>query len=150
MKVATIETNRGTIRIGLYGDKAPKTVANFEKLAAKGFYNGLTFHRVEPGFVIQGGCPNGDGTGNYIDPATNQPRFIQLEISPYLRHNAPGVVAMARTDSPNSASCQFYITLAKTPHLDGKYAVFGGVIRGMDVVQSIAKGDRIVSATIQE
>ncbi len=148
--IAVVTTGKGVIVIRLFARYAPKTVSNFVDLAQRGFYNGLTFHRVEPGFVIQGGCPRGDGTGSFIDPNTNKPRFIQLELSQNLSHNAPGVVAMARFGKdPNSASCQFYITLAPAPNLDGKYAIFGGVIKGMDVVKSIAIGDKIVSVQIQ-
>lgn len=149
--IAVIQTNKGTISIRLFKKYAPRTVANFIDLASKGFYNGLTFHRVEAGFVIQGGCPHGNGTGNYIDPTTQKPRFIQLEIHPQLKHNAPGVVAMARFGkNPHSASSQFYITLSPQPKLDGKYAVFGGVISGMDVVRRIQKGDKMASVTIRQ
>jgi len=149
--VAVIETSKGVITIRLFRRYAPATVANFVDLVQKGFYNGLSFHRVEPGFVIQGGCPQGNGSGLYIDPATNKPRFINLETSPNLKHNSPGVVAMARFGkNPNSASCQFYITLAPTPQLDMKYGVFGGVVGGMEVVHAIAKGDKIVSIRMQQ
>jgi peptidyl-prolyl cis-trans isomerase B (cyclophilin B) len=148
--VAVMTTSKGVVVMRLFSKYAPKTVSNFVDLAQKGFYNGLTFHRVEPGFIVQGGCPRGDGTGSYIDPNTNKPRYIQLEVSQNLSHNAPGVVAMARFGKdPNSASCQFYITLAPAPTLDGKYAIFGGVIKGMDVVKSIAIGDKIVSMRIE-
>lgn len=147
--VVVLETSKGQIVIRLFDQLAPNTVNNFLDLVDKGFYNGLKFHRREAGFVVQGGCPNGDGTGNYIDPKTNQPRFLKLEINPRLRHNSAGVVAMARSNHPDSASCQFYITLGAAPHLDGKYAVFGGVIRGMNVVHSLAIGDKILSATVQ-
>lgn len=149
--IAVIETDKGNITIRLFRKLAPITCENFIDLVTKGFYNGLTFHRVEPGFCIQGGCPNGTGTGLYIPPGTGQPRFLPLEISPQLRHNSAGVVAMARFgSSPNTASCQFYITLAPKPNLDNQYAVFGGVLTGMDVVNSIAKGDHIKSISVQE
>lgn len=148
--VVVLETSKGVIVIRLFDQLAPNTVNNFIDLVDKGFYNGLNFHRREAGFVVQGGCPNGDGTGNYIDPRTNQPRYLKLEINPRLRHNSPGVVAMARSNHPDSASCQFYITLGAAPHLDGKYAVFGGVIKGMNVVQSLSIGDKIISATVQQ
>ena len=118
------------------------TTGNFISLAEKGFYDGLTFHRVEPGFVIQGGDPAGNGTGG-------SPDKIKLEIHPDLRHDRAGTVAMARTSDPNSASCQFYITLAPTPFLDDGYAVFGHVTEGQDVVEQIRRGDRIESVTIQ-
>lgn len=148
--VVILETSKGQIVIRLFDELAPNTVNNFIDLVDKGFYNGLNFHRREAGFVVQGGCPNGDGSGNYIDPRTNQPRYLKLEINPRLRHNSAGVVAMARSNHPDSASCQFYITLGAAPHLDGKYAVFGGVIRGMNVVHSLAIGDKIISATVQQ
>lgn len=147
--VATIETAKGAITIRLFQSLAPKTVANFVELAQKGFFNGLTFHRVEPNFCIQGGDPLGNGYGMYQDPQTKQPRFLELEIAPQLKHNMAGVVAMAHGPSPNSASCQFYITLSPQPSLDGKYAIFGGVISGMNVVQSIAKGDKMNTVSVQ-
>lgn len=148
---AVIQTSKGTITIRLFKQYAPKTVAAFEEMIHEGFYDGLTFHRVEKGFVIQGGCPRGDGTGDYFPKGSNQPRLLPLEVSPYLRHNAPGVVAMARKGgNPNSASCQFYITLAAKPQLDMQYTVFGGVLSGMDVVNNIEKFDRIVSIRCSE
>ncbi len=149
--VAVIETTKGTITMRLFRGLAPKTVSNFIELCQKGFYNGLAFHRVEPGFVIQTGCPIGDGTGSYIDPVTNRPRYIPLELNPRLRHNAAGVVAMARFGTnPNSASSQFYITLAAKNNLDNKYAIFGGVVAGMDVVQAVSRGDKIITIAVQE
>jgi cyclophilin family peptidyl-prolyl cis-trans isomerase len=147
--IAVIETSKGTIKIRLFQSLAPKTVANFVELTQKGFYNGLTFHRVEPGFCIQGGDPLGNGFGMYTDPATHQPRFLALEVASALKHNAPGVVAMAHGQSPNSASSQFYITLSPQPSLDGKYAIFGGVIAGMNVVNSIVKGDKMTTVSVQ-
>lgn len=148
---ATIDTSKGKIVIRLFRKLSPQTAASFIELSQKGFYNGLTFHRVEPGFVIQGGDPNGDGTGFYTEPETGKPRMIKLEINPRLRHNAPGVVAMAHSPrDPNSNSCQFYITLSAQPALDFKYSIFGGVIEGMDVVNQIAIGDKINSITIEE
>jgi cyclophilin family peptidyl-prolyl cis-trans isomerase len=149
--IAVIQTNRGTITIRLFKQFAPKTVEAFTEMVNSGFYNGLLWHRVEPGFVIQGGCPNGNGSGLYIDPKTNQPRMLMLESSPLVKHNAAGVVAMARfPKNPNSASCQFYITLGPQPSLDFKYTVFGGVISGLDVVQRIQKMDKIESITMQQ
>lgn len=148
--VAVIETNRGTIAIRLFRQYAPKTVEAFTEMVNSGFYNGLLWHRVEPGFVIQGGCPNGNGSGLYIDPKTNQPRMLMLESSPMVKHNMPGVVAMARfPKNPNSASCQFYITLGPQPNLDFKYTIFGGVISGLDVVSRIQKGDKMESIRVQ-
>mgnify|MGYP001436940992 CR=1 FL=1 len=140
-RAAVIKTARGDITVELYGKDAPLTVANFVKLAKAGFYDGLNFHRVEPGFVVQGGDPNGDGSGG--------PGYtINREISPTLRH-VEGALAMARADDPNSAGCQFYITLAQTDFLDDAYAVFGKVITGMDVVKRISRGDRITSITVK-
>lgn len=138
---AVIETPKGKIEFELFTEKAPLTTANFIKLAQKNFYDGLTFHRVVPGFVIQGGCPKGDGTGGSGEK-------IKLEIHPDLKHDAPGVVAMARASDPNSASSQFYITLGGHPSLDGQYAVFGRVTSGLDVVNRIAKGDQINSIRV--
>jgi cyclophilin family peptidyl-prolyl cis-trans isomerase len=137
-----IATNKGTIRFTLHEDKAPKTAANFISLAESGFYDGLTFHRVEPGFVIQGGDPAGNGTGG-------SDKKIDLEIHPGLRHDRAGTVAMARSSDPNSASSQFYITLAATKFLDDNYAVFGHVTEGQDVVESIRRGDTMTSVTIE-
>ncbi len=149
--LAVLATTRGTITIRLFRQLAPRTTANFIELAQKGFYNGLTFHRVVPGFCIQTGCPKGDGTGSYIDPATNQPRLLPLELNPRLRHNAAGVVAMARFgNDPNSASSQFYITLSPQPRLDNKYAIFGGVVAGMDTVSQIGLEDKIITLSVQE
>ncbi len=131
---AVIETNKGTIKFALYEKDAPITTKNFIDLANSKFYDGLTFHRVVPGFVIQGGDPNDDGTGG-------SPNKIKLEVSAKLKHDAAGVVAMARTADPNSASCQFYITLDAIPYLDMNYAVFGRVVEGLDVVKKIEIGD---------
>jgi peptidyl-prolyl cis-trans isomerase B (cyclophilin B) len=139
-KTATIETNRGTIVAELYDKDAPQTVANFEKLAKDGFYNGLTFHRVEPGFVVQGGDPKGNGTGG--------PGYeIPAEISPTEKH-LRGTIAMARTsDEVNperkSSGSQFYICLEPAPFLDGQYTLFGAVIKGMSVVDQIKVGDKM-------
>ena len=134
-KIAIIETDKGTIKFELFEDKAPITTKNFIELAESGFYDGLTFHRVEASFVIQGGDPRGDGTGG-------SEKTIPLEIHPELKH-VKGAVAMARKPDPNSATSQFYITLADTPFLDGNYAVFGKVVEGTDVVESIALGDKM-------
>jgi cyclophilin family peptidyl-prolyl cis-trans isomerase len=139
--VAVIETAKGRIEFELFAEKAPITTANFTKLVQKKFYDGLTFHRVVPGFVIQGGCPKGDGTGGSGE-------HIQLEIHPDLKHDAQGIVAMARASGPNSASSQFYITLGAHLFLDGQYAVFGRVTSGMDVVNRISRGDRMESVRI--
>ena len=143
---AVITTRYGAITIALYADKAPKTVANFEKLARQGFYNGLTFHRVVPGFVVQGGDPKGNGSGG---PGYDLP----AEIDPHLKH-LTGTVAMARLpDSVNpqrrSSGSQFYICLAPQPELDGKYTIFGRVVKGMDRVFKIRRGDRMEKVTIR-
>jgi len=139
---ATVETSMGTFKIRLYTDQAPITAGNFVKLVKQHFYDGLIFHRVVPGFVIQAGDPYCSSK----DPAEQEkcgqggPGWtIPLEIAPGLKHDQAGMVAMARTQDPNSAGSQFYITLAPTPQLDGKYAVFGQVIDGLDVVMAIGK-----------
>src|SRR5215470_15697549 len=103
---ATLQTSKGPITIELYEDKAPITAGNFIDLVERGFYDGLTFHRYEPGFVIQGGCPLGNGTGGFTDPATGRERRIKLEVSKELKHGEAGAVAMARSQNPDSASCQ--------------------------------------------
>ncbi len=142
---ALIKTDKGEIRIRLMAKEAPLGVTNFIQLSKGGFYDGLTFHRVEPGFVIQGGDPSGNGTGGpgYTVPAEIGPAHIE------------GAVAWARTgDQVNperrSSGSQFYITLAPTPFLDGAYSVFGETLAGMDVVQSIRRGDKIQSIEIIE
>ena len=142
MKVATIKTKKGTIRFQLFDDKAPKTVANFEKLAAKGFYNGLKFHRVIAGFMIQTGCPQGTGTGG---PGYN----FADEFHPKLKHDKPGVVSMANA-GPNTNGSQFFITHVPTPHLDNRHSVFGQVIEGQDVVDAIKQGDVMESVTVAD
>jgi cyclophilin family peptidyl-prolyl cis-trans isomerase len=129
---AIIETTMGTIEVLLYEDQAPITCVNFIKIAQTGFYNGLIFHRVMKGFVIQGGGfkPGLVETGKQLTPIT-------LEIVPGLKH-LDGAIAMARTNDPNSATSQFYICDGAQPRLDGNYAVFGIVIKGMEVVRAIA------------
>ncbi len=129
----TIETTLGTIKAELFLDKAPKTVQNFMDLAKKGFYNGLKFHRVIPEFMIQTGDPNGDGTGG---PGYSIPD----EFGQGLRHNA-GTLSMANA-GPNTGGSQFFITQIATSWLDGKHAIFGKVIEGMDIVQKIADVER--------
>lgn len=147
--IVLLQTTRGNIAIRVYRSYAPRHAANFLDLVNRGFYNGLIFHRVES-WCIQGGDPNGNGTGDFVDPQTGQARHIPLEVTPRLRHNAPGVVAMARGQNLNSASCQFYITKSAMGQLDGQYSIFGGVVDGMGAVQSIRPGDRIISAQIVE
>lgn len=140
-RTATIETDKGIIKFELFEKEAPVTTRNFIELAQGGFYNGLTFHRVEPGFVIQGGDPKGDGTGG-------SGKTIPLEIAPSLTHKK-GAVGMARSRDPNSASSQFYIVLADAKFLDGQYAVFGQITEGQDIVEKIAVGDKMLKITIR-
>ncbi|MBI1991995.1 MAG: peptidylprolyl isomerase, partial [Candidatus Omnitrophica bacterium] len=131
---ATIETTKGTIVIELYRNEAPKTVENFVKLAKQGFYNGVIFHRVIPGFMIQTGDPTGTGTGG--------PGYtFEDEFSPALRHDSAGVVSMANA-GPNTNGSQFFITLAPTPWLDGKHTIFGRVVEGQAVVELIVAAPR--------
>jgi peptidyl-prolyl cis-trans isomerase B (cyclophilin B) len=171
---ATVEMKLkyGTVTMEIDGVNSPITAGNFVDLAKRGVYNNLTFHRVirEPSpFVAQGGDPLGNGTGSFIDPSTSQPRLIPLEITKaytgsskpqpqysqtlkpdekaQLRHTR-GALAMARSQAPDSASSQFYITLADVNFLDGSYAVFGYVTSGMDVVDKIQLGDRIESMKV--
>jgi cyclophilin family peptidyl-prolyl cis-trans isomerase len=127
------------IRMEFYPEDAPKTVENFVTLAKKGFYNGLTFHRVVPDFVVQGGCPKGNGTGGpgyTVKAEFNKQKHVR------------GSVAMARSQDPDSAGSQFYITYGATPHLDGSYTVFGHVVSGMEHVDRIKQGDRMKSVVI--
>jgi peptidylprolyl isomerase/peptidyl-prolyl cis-trans isomerase B (cyclophilin B) len=139
MAIITMEKG-GQIEIELYPDSAPKTVENFTTLAGKGFYNGLTFHRVEPGFVVQGGDPEGSGRGG--------PGYtIKAEFSE--RPHKRGTLAMARSSDPDSAGSQFYICLAPAPFLDGKYTVFGQVVSGMDAVDGIRIGDKMKSIVMK-
>lgn len=147
-RTAELQTTKGTITIELYEDKAPITTGNFVDLIGRGFYDGLGFHRYEPGFVIQGGDPRGDGTGGFIDPQTGRERTIKLEVTPELKHGEAGAVAMARSQNPNSASCQFYITLGRAAFLDGNYAVFGRVTSGLDAVNQLRAGDKITKASV--
>jgi cyclophilin family peptidyl-prolyl cis-trans isomerase len=138
--VAVLKTSMGTIVFRFYEKDAPKHVANFRKLAGEGFYDGTTFHRVIPGFMIQGGDPNSkdadrsnDGMGG---SGTNVP--AEFNANKHLR----GTVSMARAQDPNSASCQFFICVKPTPFLDGQYSVFGQVVEGMDVVDKIVSVPR--------
>ena len=131
-----IEMQNGKeIEIELYADKAPITVKNFEKLVNSGFYNGLIFHRVIAGFMIQGGCPNGNGMGGADE--TIKGEFLANGIPNDLKHTR-GVISMARSQDMDSASSQFFIMHADAPHLDGQYAAFGKVTRGIEVVDEIA------------
>src|ERR1041385_7719061 len=149
-RTAVLETSKGTIKFELDEAGAPITPGNFIELAEKGFYNGLKFHRYVPGFVIQGGDPRGDGTGN-------SGKTIKLETTSPWKHDSAGIVAMARSQNPDSASCQFYITLAPAKFLDKEnsqdghgYAVFGKVTRGLDAVQALREGDKIISVSITD
>ncbi|MEE0777191.1 MAG: peptidylprolyl isomerase [Bacillota bacterium] len=134
--MVTIEMENGKkIVIELYPETAPKTVENFESLVKKGFYNGLMFHRVISGFMIQGGCPEGTGMGG---PGYNiYGEFRANGFDNPLKHER-GVISMARAMDPNSAGSQFFIMHQDSPHLDGQYAAFGKVVEGMDVVDEIA------------
>jgi len=139
---ATITTSQGTINLDLHGDKAPKTVANFIKLAQDGFYDDLAFHRVIEDFMIQGGCPHGTGTG--------WPGYqFEDEFHPDLRHDAPGVLSMANA-WPGTNGSQFFITHTATPRLDGKHTVFGKVAseKDQEVVNKIQQGDKIEKVEI--
>lgn len=142
MKKAIIETEKGTIELELFEKDAPGTVANFEKLIKKGFYDGLTFHRVIPNFVIQGGCPRGDGTGG--------PGYtIKCETEGNPNKHGTGALSMAHAGKDTGGS-QFFITHSPQPHLDGVHTVFGQVISGMDVVNSIQQGDKMLKLKVVE
>ena len=134
--VITITMANGDVmKAELYPEIAPNTVNNFISLAAKGYYDGLTFHRVIAGFMIQGGCPNGNGMGG---PGYSiKGEFARNGFVNQLKHT-PGVLSMARSMNPNSAGSQFFIMHQTSPHLDGEYAAFGKIIEGMDVVDNIA------------
>jgi len=138
--VITLEKG-GEIRLEFYPEDAPKTVENFVTLAKKGFYNGLNFHRVVPDFVVQGGCPKGNGTGG--------PGY-QVKAEFNKQKHVRGTLAMARSQDPDSAGSQFYICYGNTPHLDGQYTVFGKVLSGMEHVDRIKQGDKMTSVTIAE
>ncbi|MDD2217822.1 MAG: peptidylprolyl isomerase [Eubacteriales bacterium] len=135
MNIIKIEMENGDVMKGeLYEDKAPETVKNFISLAEEGFYDGLIFHRVIPGFMIQGGCPQGVGTGG---PGYSiKGEFAANGFENDLAHTR-GVLSMARAMDPNSAGSQFFIMVADAPHLDGQYAAFGRIIEGMDAADSI-------------
>jgi len=140
---AVIETNKGTINLRLFAEQAPITVGNFVNLARRGYYNNLKFHRVIPDFMIQGGCPAGDGRGG--------PGYkFQDEFVTELRHNKPGILSMANA-GPQTNGSQFFITHAATPWLDGKHTVFGEVMSEADqnIVNQIAQGDKISSILIE-
>ncbi|QDU87435.1 putative peptidyl-prolyl cis-trans isomerase [Pirellulimonas nuda] len=143
MKVATFTTPQGEIRVELFEDKTPKTVANFEKLAGEGFYDGLKFHRVIEDFMIQGGCPKGTGTG---DPGYK----FEDEFHADLKHDKPGILSMANS-GPNTNGSQFFITHVPCPWLDGKHTVFGAVLGdGQAVVDAIKQGDKMEKVTVTQ
>ncbi|KAF1685482.1 peptidylprolyl isomerase [Pseudoxanthomonas broegbernensis] len=138
--IATFATARGPIRVELLPDKAPLTVANFVNLAARGFYDGLSFHRVIPDFMVQGGCPEGSGRGG--------PGYrFEDETDNGVAHER-GVLSMANA-GPNTNGSQFFITHVATPWLDGRHTVFGKVLEGLEAVDAIAQGDRIDSVKIE-
>ncbi len=139
---AVMRTSKGDINLRLFADKAPVTVASFANLASRGFYDGLTFHRVIPDFMIQGGCPQGSGTGG--------PGYrFEDECSPELRHDAPGKLSMANA-GPGTNGSQFFITHVETPWLDGRHTVFGEVLGAEDqaVVDAITMGDTIEAVEV--
>lgn len=144
MKKATIETSKGTMVLELFDDDAPGTVANFVKLSESGFYNGLTFHRVIPDFVIQGGCPKGNGTGG---PGYS----IPCELHGVKQYHDRGVISMAHAGR-NTGGSQFFICHSRrnTAHLDRNHTVFGKVIENVDVIDQIRAGDKIVKIEISE
>ncbi|UMZ72507.1 peptidylprolyl isomerase [Natranaerofaba carboxydovora] len=142
MKKATIETEKGTMVVELYEQNAPGTVENFVKLIKENFYDGLTFHRVIPGFVNQGGCPKGTGTGG--------PGYtIKCETENNPNKHERGSLSMAHAGKDTGGS-QFFICHASQPHLDGKHTVFGKVIEGDEVIDKISKGDKIIKMTVEE
>ena len=151
MVVITMDTGE-VIKLELYPEIAPKTVENFEKLVKDGFYNGLTFHRIIRGFMIQGGCPKGNGTGG---PGWQiKGEFAANGWKNDLKHTR-GVISMARAGHPDSAGSQFFIMHEDAPHLDGQYAAFGKVVEGMDVVDRIAAvrtlwGDRPMQPVVMK
>lgn len=139
--VIKISTGKGDMILELFPDSAPKHVESMLSLIKKGFYNGLTFHRVVPGFVIQGGCPLGTGTGG---PGYNVPAEFNS------RKHLKGTLAMARAQDPNSAGSQFYICLGPQPFLDGQYTVYGQLRSGDDVPEKICKGDKMNIIVLQD
>lgn len=141
MKTAKIETAHGTLTLELFDGEAPGTVKNFEDLAGKGFYNGLTFHRVIPDFMIQGGCPEGTGAGG---PGYTIPCEVKNNPHKHLR----GSLSMAKTAAPNTGGSQFFICHSPQPHLDGVHTVFGRVTDGLDIVDKVRKGDKMTTVTV--
>lgn len=136
------ETTKGTFKAEIYKKEAPITAANFIGLVESKFYDGLTFHRYEPGFVVQGGDPKGDGSGG-------SGKRIQLEVSKDLKHEI-GSLSMARTNDPNSATSQFFIVIGEASFLDMQYAVFGKVTEGKDISMNLRKGDKMNKVYVQK
>lgn len=134
--VVIVATDKGQFQIQIFEEEVPVTAAHFLSLVKDGFYNGLTFHRYDPRFVIQGGDPTGTGTGG-------SGKTIPLEVTPKLKHSEIGMVGLARKSDKNSGSSQFYIILSPRSELDGDYAVFGKVIDGIDIVYQLRKGDKM-------
>jgi peptidyl-prolyl cis-trans isomerase A (cyclophilin A) len=146
-RIANVTTNLGSFQIELFEDRAPQTTKNFIDLVEKGYYDGLVFHRVIAGFMLQGGCPNGDGRGG---PGYTIPDEFHSELT----HDSEGVLSMANA-GPNTGGSQFFVTLAATAWLDGKHAVFGKVIEGMDTIRTIGAtatgpGDRPLEPVVME
>lgn len=140
-RYAVIETDKGTIKLELYEQRAPNTTANFIKLAEEGFYNGVRFHRVIRGFMIQGGDPLSKDDSKRGAWGTGGPGYdIKDEFHPELKHDTEGILSMANS-GPNTGGSQFFITEGPTPHLDGMHAVFGKVVEGMDVVLKTDQDD---------
>lgn len=139
--VIRISTEKGDMLLELFPDVAPKHVEGMLTLTKKGFYNNLTFHRVVPGFVVQGGCPQGTGTGG---PGYNLPAEFNS------RKHLKGTLAMARSGDPDSAGSQFYICLDVIPHLDNQYTVFGQIVQGQDIPEKIKQGDKMQVSVIQD
>ncbi|KAB2952707.1 peptidylprolyl isomerase [Heliorestis acidaminivorans] len=142
MKKAIIETEKGTMVVALFENDSPGTVANFEKLINEGYYDGLNFHRVIPDFVIQGGCPQGTGMGG---PGYTIPCEVKNNPNKHLR----GSLSMAHAGRDTGGS-QFFICHSPQPHLDGNHTVFGRVIDGLDVIDQIRRGDKMIKVTIEE
>ena len=146
---ATLKTTKGDITIKLFREKAPLTTTNFLNLAKYNFYDGIVFHRVVPGFVVQVGDPTTKDPNSPLPPGSGGPGYtIKDEFNPDLKHDKAGIVSMANA-GPDTGGSQFFITLDATPHLDNVHSVFGEVIKGMDVVNSIEVGDKIKTITYQ-
>ncbi len=141
-KYLTIETNYGTTVIKLFPDKAPNHVKRIQELVQEKFYDKLKFHRVIDGFMVQTGCPQGNGTGG------SNKGYLRAEFNDI--HHGRGIVSMARSANPDSANSQFFIMLGDDNHLDGKYTAFGQVVHGMDCIDKIKKGDTAANGTVQD